>query len=262
MAPLLFACAACGKGDQIEGPAAEVKKSDIKVDLPAVPAFDLPPAPADGGHSVKELRVKGKKLFDTDLTVHGFITWVYDCPTAIRKEGETDQQVQDRIDSPKIVDQATKKMEGDPTLCERAKFYIGDTKDTPPERSLWVVDVPRPYNRIELKNVEKKDRNPVVDNKCDPADKKDPKKWFCPPYAVGDEVTVTGTFATHSSHSDRNSEGLLVYKKFHNATQNWDSPDIQAPPPPPGATPGPTGPPPPGGKASPESIVNGSKKKT
>jgi hypothetical protein len=262
LAPLIVS-AACSKASQIEGPAAEVKKSDIKVDLPAVPAFDLPPPPGDGSHTVKELRVKGKKLFDTDIQVHGFVTWVYDCATAIRKEGETDQQVQDRIDSPKIVDQATKKMEGDPTLCERAKFYIGDTKDTPPEKSLWVVDVPRNYNRQELKNVEKKDRNPVVDNKCEPTDKKDPKKYFCPPYAVGDEVTISGQFATHSPHSERNSEGLLVYKKIHNATQNWDSPDIAPPPPPAGAgsaAPAPSGPPPAGSKPSPENIVKGAKK--
>ena len=79
-----LAIGACGK-DQIQGPAAEVKKTDVKLDLPAVPAFDLPPAPADGDHSVKELRVKGKKLFDTDIMVHGFITWAYDCATAVRK---------------------------------------------------------------------------------------------------------------------------------------------------------------------------------
>lgn len=259
LASLLVACASCSSKPQLEGPAAEVKKSDIKVDLPAVPAFDLPPAPADGGHSVKELRVKGKKLFDTDISVHGYITWVYDCATAIRKEGETDQQVHDRIDSPKIVDQATKKMEGDPTLCERPKFYIGDTKDTPPEKSLWVVDVPRDYNRQELKNVEKKDRNPVVENKCEPTDKKDPKKYFCPPYAVGDEVTITGSFKTSSPHSERNSDGLLVYKKMHNETQKWDSPDIQ-PPPASGSGAAPAGPPPPGAKVSPENLVKGTKK--
>jgi hypothetical protein len=253
LAPIVFASAGCGK-DQIQGPAAEVKKSDIKVELPAVPDFSLPAAPSDGSHTVKELRVKGKKLFDTDITVHGYVTWVYDCATAIRKPGETDQQVQDRIDSPKIIDPATKKMEGDPTLCQRPKFYIGDSKDTPPEKSLWIVDVPRPYNRQELKNVEKKDRHPVEENKCDPADKKDPKKWFCPPYTVGDEVTVTGTFKTASPHGDSNSDGLLVYKKMHNATANWDTPDLPPPNPAGGEPSGATGPA--GGKPSPEQLVH------
>src|SRR5688572_28929307 len=75
---------ACDK-DKLKGPEAEVKKTDVKLDLPAVPAFDLPPAPADGSKTVKELRVKGKKLLDSEVTVHGFITWTYDCKTAIRK---------------------------------------------------------------------------------------------------------------------------------------------------------------------------------
>jgi hypothetical protein len=43
----LFGATACDK-DKLKGPEAEVKKSDIKADLPAVPDFALPPAPADG----------------------------------------------------------------------------------------------------------------------------------------------------------------------------------------------------------------------
>src|SRR5690349_4700845 len=141
---VLLGCAACDK-DKLKGPDAEVKKTDVKLDLPAVPAFDLPPAPADGSRTVKELRVKGKKLLDTDVTVHGFVTWAYDCKTAIRKADESDKDLQARIDE-------------DPTLGERPKFYIGDTSATPPEKSLWVVDVPRPYNALEVKRIKKKDR--------------------------------------------------------------------------------------------------------
>ena len=159
---------------------------------PAVPAFDLPPAPADGSHTVKELRVKGKKLLETDVTVKGFVTWAYDCKTAIRKPDEDDKALQARIDE-------------DPTLCERPKFYIGDTADTPAEKSLWVVDVPRPYNTLEMKRIKKKDR--IEPDRCEP-DEKDPKKSVCPPYAVGDEVEITGTFKTSSPHSERNSDGL------------------------------------------------------
>src|SRR6266850_2698613 len=89
----LLAFGACGK-DKLSGPEAEVKKTDVKVDLPAVPAFDLPPAPGDGSHTIKELRVKGKRLFETEITVHGYITFAYDCATAIRKPGESDKDVQ------------------------------------------------------------------------------------------------------------------------------------------------------------------------
>ncbi|HEY1556386.1 MAG TPA: hypothetical protein VGF94_16240 [Kofleriaceae bacterium] len=242
---------ACGK-DQLQGPEAEVKKSDIKPDLPAVPGFEMPAAPADGSHTVKELRVKGKKLLDTDITVHGYITWAYDCLTAVRKADEKEAD-------------AKKRIEDDPTLCERAKFYIGDDKTTPPEKSLWVVDVPRPYNKLEIKNMEKKDRHPWVDNKCEP-NEHDPKLQICPPYAVGDEVQLTGSFKTSSPHSERNSDGLLVYKNMKNITQNWQSPEPPPPGDPNGPNPAPAGGPPaalPGGPArpSPQDIVNGSKKK-
>jgi hypothetical protein len=233
----LMACAGCDK-DKLKGPEAEVKKSDIKVDLPAVPDFALPPAPGDGSHTVKELRVKGKKVLDTDITVHGFITWAYDCPTAVRKPEETDKDVQKRIDE-------------DPTLCERAKFYIGDDKTTPVEKSLWIVDVPRPYNKLEMERMKKPERN--LPDRCEP-NEKDPKKNICPPYTVGDEVSVTGTFKMSSPHSERNSDGLLVYKKMKNITQNWETPDI-APPPGAGSGAAAAGGPPPATKPSPSDLV-------
>jgi hypothetical protein len=235
---------ACDK-DKLKGPEAEVKKADVKVDLPAVPAFDLPPAPADGSRTVKELRVKGKKLLDTDLTVHGFVTWSYDCKTAIRKPDETDKDLQARIDE-------------DPTLCERPKFYIGDTAQTPPEKSLWVVDVPRPYNALEVKRIKKKDR--IDPDRCEP-DEKDKSKSVCPPYNIGDEVVITGSFKVSSPHSERNSDGLLVYKKMKNVTQAYESPE---PAPLPEGAPGGAGaaggPPPAGAKPSPEDLVKGNKK--
>jgi len=196
----------CGsKG--LEGPEAEVKATTVKVDLPPVPDFSLPPA-TDGGHSVKELRVKGKKLLDTDITVKGVITWAYDCATAIRTTEQTDAEVA------KIVEET-------PDKCERPKFYIGDSADTPIEKSLWVVDVPRPFNKIELKNNPKE----MIDNpEPDRCDGRDPKKKLCPVYKVGDTVTITGSFKLSSPHSERNSDGLLVYKVMKNETQAWDSP--------------------------------------
>src|SRR5690606_5413497 len=135
----------------------------------------------------------------------------------------------------------------DPTLCERPKFYIGDTAQTPPEKSLWVVDVPRPYNALEIKRIKKKDR--IDPDRCEP-DEKDKMKSVCPPYAVGDEVVVTGTFKVSSPHSERNSDGLLVYKMMKNITQGYESP---APVEMPGAAPGAGMPP--GARPSPEDLV-------
>jgi hypothetical protein len=250
---LAISCLPSCDKDKFQGPQAEVKKTDVKLDLPNVPAFDLPPAPADGSHAVKELRVKGKKLFDTDVVVHGFITWSYDCATAIRKPGESDADVQDRIDGTKLVDG---KMIGDPTLCERAKFYIGDDKTTPVEKSLWIVDVPRVFNRQEMKNTPNKKDRDIDPLKCEP--KEDPKKNLCGPYAVGDEVVITGSFKTTSSHSERNSDGLIIYKKMKNLTQNWESPmtvdeaaALSA-----GSGAPPASAPPAGAKPSPQDIAN------
>jgi hypothetical protein len=227
-----FAAGGCGE-DKLKGPDAEVRKSDVKLSIPPVPAFDLPPPNSDGSHSVKEMRVKGKKLLDSEITVKGFVTWAYDCPTAVRDPGESDKDVQDKIDK-------------DPTICERAKFYVGDAKDTPAEKSMWVVDVPRPYNKLELERIKKKDRNQP--DRCEPKEK-DPLKNVCPPYAVGDEVEITGTWKLSSPHSERNSDGLLVFKKMKNVTQAWESP---APGPEAAGTPTT---PPAGSKPSPEDLV-------
>jgi len=226
--PGLLLAAACEK-DKLKGPAAEVRKSDAKLNLPAVPAFDLPAANPDGSHSVKEMRVKGRKLLDTEITVKGYVTWAYDCPTALRQPGMDDKEVQ------KIIDE-------DPTKCERAKFYIGDAPDTPAEKSMWIVDVPRPFNKLEIDRLPKEElKNPPPD-KCDPK-----KKETCPVYKVGDQVEITGKWSMASPHSERNSDGLLVYKTMKNVTQSWESP----PPSPDAAGTGPA----PGEKLSPEDIV-------
>jgi hypothetical protein len=216
-------------------PDPEVRKSDAKLNLPQLPAFDLPPANADGSHSIKEMRVKGRKLLDTEITVKGIVTWAYDCPTAVREPGMDDKTVQ------KIIDE-------DPTKCERAKFYIGDAADTPAEKSMWIVDVPRPFNKLEIERLPKEElKNPPPD-RCDPK-----KKETCPVYKVGDQVEVTGMWKMSSPHSERNSDGLLVYKKMKNITQGWESP------PPADAPAGATGEPPAGAKPSPEDLVKNKK---
>jgi hypothetical protein len=232
------------KGDQLKGPEAEVKKVDVKLQMPAVPAFDLPASTGDGSHSVKELRVKGKKLMDTEITVNGYITWVYDCGTAIRQPGWTDKDVE-------------KAIADDPTKCERPKFYIGDSADTPVEKSVWIVDVPRPYNKLE------KERLPKEELKNPPPDKCDEAKKTCPPYKVGDQVVITGDWKMSSPHSERNSDGLVVYKKFKNITQTWETPPPDPAAPGPGGAaptgPAPTGKAPPGAKPSPEDLVKNKK---
>jgi hypothetical protein len=222
---------ACDK-DKLKGPEAEVKKSDVKLTLPPVPGFELPPANSDGSHSVKEMRVKGKKLLESDITVKGVVTWVYDCKTALRQPGMTDKDVE-------------KLMYDDQTKCERSKFFIGDTADTPAEKSMWIIDVPRAFTKRELERLKPKAQEEELKN---PAAKKcnAKKKDDCPVYEVGDQVEVTGTWKLSSPHGDRNSDGLLVYKKMKNVTKSWDAPE---PPPDPNAGAGG------GGKLSPDDLV-------
>lgn len=178
-----------------------MKVAESKVDLPAVPAFDLPPAGADGSHSVKEMRVKGRRMFDTEIAIRGYVTWAYDCAVAIRQPGWTDQDV-------------AKAIEEDQTRCSRPKFFLGDTAQTPPEKSIWVVDVPRPPSKKEQANSPRD----VI------------KNWpAVPPYNVGDEIIVRGRWSQTSDHSERNSDGLLVYKSLKNVTQNWETPVVATP---------------------------------
>ncbi len=200
---LAFASSGC-KDDQLKGAQAEVQQGKIKVTVPAVPAFEVPKPYPDGSHSVKELRVLGSKYLKTEISMKGFVVWVYDCATAIRTPAEDDAAVKKRIDT-------------DPTLCRRPAFYVGDTADTPIERSAWVVEVPRPPTEAEKKNLPKEEI----------------KAWRpVPPYKVGDEVIVTGTWLTSSPHGENNTEGLLVYSTLKNITQGWE-----APPPDPNALP-------------------------
>src|SRR5258705_12991695 len=56
-------------------PRLEVRTGADHVDLPPVPAFDLP-AVEPGFHSVRELLVRGAALRDTEVKVHGYVTWI------------------------------------------------------------------------------------------------------------------------------------------------------------------------------------------
>jgi tetratricopeptide (TPR) repeat protein len=184
-------------------PAAEVVVAPAKLDLPTLPTFDLPRGPL----TIKRLWVAGEPHLGTRITVHGYVTYAYDCAADIRKLGESVASVRKRVDS-------------DPTRCERPKFHIGDARATRPDNSLWVVDVPRPYNKLELASLSKPER--TLPLRCEPGER-DPNKQICPPYRAGDEVIVTGTFALESAHSERDSDGLLVYESMRNITQGWQT---------------------------------------
>lgn len=181
------AFAAPAQPEDVPLPALE-SSSQLSGTLPAIPAFELPP-PEPGFVDPKRLRVDGKKLLDSKVEVKGYIIWIYDCVTAVRAAKETAAATRKRIDD-------------DPTLCERPKFYLGESKSTPLERGVWVVDVPRPPNKLE------KERLP----------KEELKNWpKVPKFKVGDYVVVTGDFKIRSPHNEANSEGLVVFEKIEPA---------------------------------------------
>lgn len=172
--------------DDLPGPQPEVAKETAKVDLPAIPSFELP-ASEPGVHSPRELRVRGQRALGTEVQVRGFVTWIYSCTEALAANNRNASQAQ-----------IAAAIQKDPTLCDRPKFSLGDARTTSREASLWVVDVPRPPTKAELGARQKSD-----------------VKWpEVPKVALGDYVAVTGTWALYSPHAEHNTNGLLVYKSL------------------------------------------------
>ncbi|HEY6177753.1 MAG TPA: tetratricopeptide repeat protein [Kofleriaceae bacterium] len=174
--------------DDLPGPQPEVAKETAKVDLPAIPPFVLAPVEA-GFHGARELRVHGDRLFGTEVQVKGYITWIYNCVEALMAANSHASRAQ--------VAGAVQK---DPTLCERPKFTLGETRDTSRPASLYVVDVPRPPTKAE-RGAHKKSQL---------------KGWWpdVPKLELGDYVIVTGTWALYSPHAEHNINGLVVYKSL------------------------------------------------
>ena len=190
LASSILVATAC-QSQGLQGAKAEVKDTPINLVLPEVPEFQMPSAHPDGTHSVREMRLKGRKLFNTEQKIRGYITWIYDCVAALHTPELDEKKVQKMI-----ID--------DPSRCTRPHFYIGDSADTPPEKSLWVVEVPRKLRPDEIRNMSRQDRRNL------------PK---VPSFHLGDEVTITGTWDRSSPAGFANSEGLLVYKSMTTVTE-------------------------------------------
>jgi hypothetical protein len=174
--------------DQLQGAKAEVQETSIKLDLPKPPDFAMPQPNPDGTHSVAEMRLQGNKFLDTEVKVKGHVVWIYDCATAIRTPDMDDKAV-------------ARILENEPEKCQPPHFYIADRPDTTPDRALWVVDVPRPLRKDD-KNLPPEEQSAME------------ARWKAlPPFKVGDQIVVTGTWALESQRRFRNSDGLLVLKQ-------------------------------------------------
>jgi tetratricopeptide (TPR) repeat protein len=115
--------------DDLPLPPLELIKQPANVDLPTVPAFDLPAA-EPGLRTARELRVRGKRALGTQVRVKGYVTWAYDCMRALAgaNPGVEIREIQSAI-------------RNDPSLCERPMFSLGDAQDTPRDVSILVIDV-------------------------------------------------------------------------------------------------------------------------
>jgi tetratricopeptide (TPR) repeat protein len=172
--------------DDLPGPQPELSGETARVDLPAIPAFALPGI-EPGFHGPRELHVQGRHLLGTEIKVKGYITSIYDCAgqlASLHPEA-----------TPQKIATAIQK---DPTLCERAKFLLGDARDTGRDASIRVVDVPRPARRAERGRLRQSDLKGLWPD--------------VPRIAVGDYVMITGTWALVSPHAEHSTDGLLVYK--------------------------------------------------
>lgn len=193
LAGALGALSPACKPDELQGAKAEVEETNIKLDLPAVPDFTAPAANPDGTHSVQEMRLKGNKFLDTAVRVKGHIIWIYDCATSIRTPDMTDAQLK-------------KLLTDEPERCSRPNFYLGDAPDTPADKGIWVVEVPR------LPRPDEKKGDPEGSKLAEAAFK------AMPAFKLGDQVIVSGNWALTSPKGFRNSDGLLVFGTLENAS--------------------------------------------
>ena len=175
---------------ELQGAKAEVKKVEANLDLPAVPNFDLPPQ--GNPHNVREMRLLGRNLLDTEVDVKAYILWIYDCKEHGGPKGPIGEPGMSDKDKEKII-------EADMSLCWKPHFIIGDTPDTAPGLGIEVVEVPRPMLPVELKKFRRKPKA-VRDATPKP-----------PEIKVGDLVVVNGTWAKRSPAGFANSTGLIVY---------------------------------------------------
>ncbi len=146
--------------------------------LPTIPSFEIT-------GDVKRYRVQGSKYAGTQVTIKGYVTWVYDCVSEQKQPGESDDVVRKRIAA-------------QPELCKKAHFYIGDSASTPPDQSLWVLGVASPL-RPDQKNI--MDPEAIATHNAKIV-----------PYKLGDQVEVLGNF----EKKKENLYGLLRFESMRN----------------------------------------------
>ncbi len=162
----------------------EIADASEYIDLPEPPAFD--PPPEGDVLAPRTLRVLSNKYADSKVAVRGTVVWIYDCGSSIRTPDMSEKELR-------------RLLSDEPERCSRPHLYLGDSSGASVDRSIWVVEVPRPIRRDERRALPKN----IVDS------------WpAVPKVKLGDEVIVRGTWATVSPRGFRNSDGLLIYESL------------------------------------------------
>ncbi|HEX7843049.1 MAG TPA: tetratricopeptide repeat protein [Kofleriaceae bacterium] len=171
--------------DDLPGPELEVMNHAPRIATPEIPSFELPPT-EPGLRSPRELRVRGRPWLGTEVKVKGYVTWVYDCVEvlAVANPKASRAQIQAAI-------------HGDPALCHRPAFSLGDARDTSRDASISVV-APEPGGGTSQGG----------ESRAGPA---------IPTLADGDYVSVTGRWSVPASPALHDAEGVLVWSTVERA---------------------------------------------
>ena len=178
----------------------------IKVDLPPQPNFNVQAAPEKyptGEMSIYGLRKHMSQYLDKDVQVKAYLLEIYECPAEQRKCND-DLAAKSKKEKKKEMKQlkggapgkgpaaAAPAMTGGCRPCDQPHFFLGDTATTKLDHGLLVADYP-------LKDWNTGKPKPLVAK-------------------AGDQYIVTGTFAINSIGGFAASDGLIIHKKFQDAT--------------------------------------------
>ncbi len=156
--------------------------------LPPIPELKVAAMVGDA-HVVGEMLVLGDKQLEKKIKVRGYIVWIYDCAKAIRTPGMSKKTLK-------------RLLATEPERCTRPHFHLGETSKLDSSRVVEVVEVPRKLRPDELK---------IMPQELISA------QLPVPTLTLGQEVIVSGRWATHSPKGFLNSEGLLVYESIEPA---------------------------------------------
>jgi hypothetical protein len=181
----------------------------IKVDLPPPPNFNIQTAPEkypSGEMSIYGLRKHMSQYLDKDVQVKAYLLQIYECPPEQRKcndelaaksKKEKKKELQNLKKGKETAAAPAKagdppKMQGGCRPCDQPHFFMGDTPTTKLDHGLLIADYPiKDWNTGKPK--------PLVAK-------------------AGEQYVVTGMFAINSIGGFAASDGLIIHKKFQDAS--------------------------------------------